>query len=292
MIKSEIEVKQPSQSSNQIAVGAACSSGVVGGGKQSDMGAAGQYGWLGVTNDPDELELLAHFQRRLQELRANKAMPSDANQQVLPPQPAATDGGLKLTPTSNGKWALIPKPLDVKQPAETEPQLDGVAVKEEVKDDESDALDSFAKASLEAFKARRATKATSSSSVSKRPAGTARLGRPPKCEQPSKDAEQVVKPEKTGTPVKAEKKVKAAHVEISKKDIMNAMPRVGPSGAPPVRYNGAVIYSACKVNAFRVLLTANDKYSEKRFGWQGPKPTAESWKECIKAIDDARKAEK
>ena len=59
--------------SSSNAMGGACSTGLVSDGQQSaTAAAASNLGWLGVTNDPDELELLAQFQRKLQEMRAEK----------------------------------------------------------------------------------------------------------------------------------------------------------------------------------------------------------------------------
>ena len=86
MVKAEVEANQADQSSTYCAVGAASSSRLLGGGQQSAVDAAGSCrvlgvsqqsaeagGWLGITNDPDELEILAQFQRKLAELKANKA---------------------------------------------------------------------------------------------------------------------------------------------------------------------------------------------------------------------------
>ena len=95
-------------------------------------------------------------------------------------------------------------------------------------------------------------------------------------------------------PIKAKgEKVKAELAEVSKKDIMQSMPKVGPDGAPPVRYNGGVIYTALTTCSFRVLTTRGDKYSEKGCGkWGGKESTKAAWTAAIKAIDDARAAEK
>ena len=184
LVKAEVEANQADQSSTYCAVGAASSSRLLGGGQQSAVGAAGSCGvlgvsqqsaeaggWLGVTNDPDELELLAQFQRKLAELRANKASrligAASPEPAVASPQKAwnvATppkSTGLQLTPSGDGKWKLVPKPREVK-PEPTEP-----AVQQEVKqesktepqDDDSDCLDDFTKASVTAFRKRKATKA-------------------------------------------------------------------------------------------------------------------------------------
>ena len=88
-------------------------------------------------------------------------------------------------------------------------------------------------------------------------------------------------------------KVKAELAEVSKKDIIESMPKVGADGATPVRHNGGVIYTAMASCSFRVLTTRGDKYSEKGCGkWGGKEPTKAAWTAAIKAIDDARAAEK
>ena len=78
-------------------------------------------------------------------------------------------------------------------------------------------------------------------------------------------------------------------VDAGKHSIKNSMPKVGPDGAAPVRYNGGVIYTAIKDCCFRVLTTMGDNYSEKRARWGDTKPSKPSWAMAVKAIDDARK---
>ena len=123
---------------------------------------------MGITNDPDELELLAQFQRKLAELRAIKASrpigaaspePAVASPQkawnVASPQKST---GLQLTPSGDGKWKLVPKPREVK-PEPTEPAAKQEVKKEskkELQDADSDCLDEYTKASLKAFRKRKA----------------------------------------------------------------------------------------------------------------------------------------
>ena len=223
------------------------------------------------STDPDELELYAEYCRKLQELRARKSTCASpvgmAGNELGPVKPEPDHKiPLQLTATGDGKWQLTPK-CRTFEPPENIINHEGVQVKDEgdtsaAADDDADALDAFAKASLDAFKKRKAK------GVQKKPA--------------------------EAKPIKAKgEKVKAELAEVSKKDIMQSMPKVGPDGAPPVRYNGGVIYTALTTCSFRVLTTRGDKYSEKGCGkWGGKEPTKAAWTAAIKAIDDARAAEK
>ena len=58
---------------------------------------------------------------------------------------------------------------------------------------------------------------------------------------------------------------KMAVVEVNKKNIQAAMPRLPSDGSnpAPVKYNGGVIYTSRKSSCFRPLATRGDKYSEK-----------------------------
>ena len=148
---------------------------------------------MGITNDPDELELLAQFRRKLAELRACKASKhigaASPEPAVASPQPAANTG-LQLPPSGDGKWKLVFKPREVK-PEPTEP-----AVKQEVKqasktepqDDDSDCLDDFTKASLAAFRKRKATKAEEARLL-KRPSASLKVASAGK--KPSKAAQKI-----------------------------------------------------------------------------------------------------
>ena len=97
-------------------------------------------------------------------------------------------------------------------------------------------------------------------------------------------------------PVKVEVKKlvhsKAVKVEVSKKEIHKALPKIEKGGGNPmpVRYNGGVIYSSVKDKKFRALTTRGDNYSEKGASWKSAKPTMKAWSQCIDHIDTARKA--
>ena len=89
---------------------------------------------------------------------------------------------------------------EVKQESKTEPQ-----------DDDSDCLGDFTKASVRAFRKRKATKAK-----------VARLLKRPSASLKDESA--------GGKPAQAEHKTK---VEVMKKDIMTSMPTATTTGAPP-----------------------------------------------------------
>ena len=134
-------------------MGGARSTGLVSDGQQSaTAAAASNSGWLGVTNDPDELELLAQFQRKLQEMRAEKAMGGSPQEQ---PKQALPSTGLTLTPSGDGKLALTPKPRQVEVKKE-EPHAPEAEVKSEIPDDDEDGLCDYAKAGINAMQARKA----------------------------------------------------------------------------------------------------------------------------------------
>ena len=133
-------------------MGGARSTGLVSDGQQSaTAAAASNSGWLGVTNDPDELELLAQFQRKLQEMRAEKAMGGSPQEQ---PKQALPSTGLTLTPSGDGKWALTPKPRRAGVKKE-EPHAPEAEVQSEIPDDDDDGLRDYAKASVKAMQTKK-----------------------------------------------------------------------------------------------------------------------------------------
>ena len=72
----------------------------------------GSWAELINSQDPDELELLAEFHRRLTELRASKSGGSPIVHAPGQPQQTNTPSkaqGLVLTPGLGGKWSLQPK---------------------------------------------------------------------------------------------------------------------------------------------------------------------------------------
>ena len=85
---------------------------------------------------------------------------------------------------------------------------------------------------------------------------------------------------------------KAVKVEVSKKEIHKALPKIEKGGGNPmpVRYSGGVIYSSVKDKKFRALTTRGDNYSEKGASWKSAKPTMKAWRQSIDHIDTARKA--
>ena len=103
-----------------------------------------------------------------------------------------------------------------------------------------DTLDQFAKAAVDAFRKRNAQK----QAVIKRPV--------------------------------AKKEISRGIVEVDKKSIQAAMPKLPSDGSnpAPVKYNGGVIYTSIKSSTFRPLTTRGDKYSEKSMvKWKAQKPS-------------------
>ena len=89
--------------------------------------------WAELINsqDPDELELLAEFHRRLTELRASKsggASIIDAPGQAQQTNEPSKAQGLVLTPGLGGKWSLQPKHVPKTEPT-VEPKTEHMAVK-------------------------------------------------------------------------------------------------------------------------------------------------------------------
>ena len=108
--------------------------------------------------------------------------------------------------------ALTPKPRQVEVKKE-EPHAPEAEVKSEIPDDDEDGLCDYAKASIKAMQARKAKKAAATTAL-KRPAGSVKRGEPSKAEQLAKAEGGAAKVEKEP---KAEKKIKAEAIEVSKK---------------------------------------------------------------------------
>ena len=127
--------------------------------------------WAELINsqDPDELELLAEFHRKLTELRRSKsggASIIDAPGQAQQTNEPSKAQGLVLTPGVGGKWSLQPK-LGPKPEPKVEPKTEHMGVKSEhleapqpdaLHDSDSDALDAHSKAALKSMKTRNAGK--------------------------------------------------------------------------------------------------------------------------------------
>ena len=79
------------------------------------------------------------------------------------------------------------------------------------------------------MQARKAKKAAATTAL-KRPADSVKRGKPSKAEQLAKAEGGAAKVEKKP---KAEKKIKTQAIEVSKKDIKDAMPTLGPNGDAP-----------------------------------------------------------
>ena len=86
--------------------------------------------WTSLINpdDPEELELLAMFQRKLKELRGVRPggqtgiQPNQAAHGAHTIQPmASTPTALQLTPGFRGKWSLLPMGTMIKDEVKTEP---------------------------------------------------------------------------------------------------------------------------------------------------------------------------
>ena len=108
-----------------------------------------------------------------------------------------------------------------------------------------------------------------------------------------------VKAEIVKTEPDAKKKVKAGIAEpgadvVPATHIMKSMPKLPTDGSnpKPVKYWGGIIYSACKQKKFRALKVRGDNYSETSSSWGGDKPTADSWRKCVNAIEEHYKKPK
>jgi len=225
--------------------------------------------WHGITDDPDELELLAQFQRKLMEIRSKSRVDDQkltiGQTQSIASLPAKQP--LHLHQSGTGKWTLTPRAI--KAEVDTDANAEKPEAGKDTTDiasDASDALDEFHRASIQGIQARNDAK----TGVIKRPA--AADGHPVKRGRG--------RPSKAYTVVKKE-------CEVDKKDIKKSMPKAFGGFAEPVRYNGGVIYYSEKLKAWRVMTTASDRYTEKKAKWGGDKPTKASWLAAVKLIDEA-----
>ena len=66
-------------------------------------------------------------------------------------------------------------------------------------------------------------------------------------------------------------------------------PKLSKDGNAPCDYNGGRIYLSLKKKGFRVLRNQKDAYSERFVSWGGDKPTADTWKDALKKIDEYKK---
>jgi hypothetical protein len=154
-------------------------------------------------------------------------------------------------------------------------------------DDGSEDLDEYARAAIAALGKRNTRKkAEAAERAAVKAAEKAALNNTKKKPEAPKDAAVMRRPAMKADRVKAEH-VQQVVTEVSKDDIIKAMPKDQPEGNPdPVLYRGGVVYTVQHNKIFRCLKVRGDKYSEKNAKWGKTKTKKESWKTCIDAIDD------
>ena len=210
-------------------------------------------------------------------------------------EPLSSASLLTARPTADGGFSFSPRsiaePVDATGHVKAPP--DATAPKDDDETSEAD-LDPYAGAALAAL-ANNRLKAKATSKTTKRKQCGGRV----KAEPPIKKA--VGKPPKRGIalkPSKAEPKslkaepkpVKAEPVEVATKEIIRAMPKDSVPNPNPVLYNGGIVYTVPKKHKFRALKVRGDRYTEKSSTWGANKSKQQAWKDCIKAIDEARKS--
>ena len=259
-------------------------------------------------SDPQELELYMEYQRKVMTLRTMKLNaqtkhepPTDSN---LAPMTLMKqeDGFLVLTPRGRVFGAApaanvehVQAPLDQGKSKLliVEPKAEDASDSGNEPGENGDALDAFAKASLSAFRKRKGAPSSMKNAVGR----PKKVGKPKHLLKLKTDAERhkaKAKAKAKDEHVEAAPVAKKEQVEIGKKDIKGAMPKIPSDGSnpAPVRHNGGVIYCCMAQKTFRVLTTAGDKYTEKKAKFEAKKPTASSWMVAIGHIDKARKSVK
>ena len=137
--------------------------------------------------------------------------------------------------------------------------------------DSCDELDPYAKAAIVAMGGRNVKK---------------------KAEHAAKQSLKMMKRRKKGPFKRPSGSAKAVRVtkddfkEVSKADIMAAVPgAVSEGNPPPVHYGGGVVYTVQKNNLFRCIRVRGDKYTEKSTRWGKKMTKEEAWKISIDAIN-------